>query len=163
MARTLSWGIPRDRISPLQHNESLTLENVKITAVPARHEPGIPGWEVPDAMGVMIEVDGLVFYHSGDTEYDLRLRALKSWKPDIATYCINGVSGNMDAHEAALLAWQMGAKTAIPHHHILWATKAAPNDATLDPTLFENTYRKLGGEGRVILPEIGQKMEFRKS
>ena len=93
----------------------------------------------------------------------MRLRALKSWKPDVATLCINGVSGNMDAHEAALLAWQLGARTVIPHHHYLWAAQSSPSEATLDPRLFETTYRKLGGTGDVILPEIGREMEFKKS
>ena len=160
MARALSWGVRRDRIMPLRHGESLDLNGAKITAVPARHEPGIPGWDVPDAMGIMLEADGIIFYHSGDTEYDLRLRALKSWKPDVATVCINGVSGNMDAHEAALLVWQLGARTVIPHHHYIW-DQPDPGEATLDPRLFEATYRKLGGTGNVILPEVGREMEFK--
>jgi L-ascorbate 6-phosphate lactonase len=162
MARTLSWGVSRERILPLRYGETLELGKSKITAIPARHEAGIPGWEVPDAMGILLDAQGIVFYHSGDTEYDLRLRALKSREPDVATICINGVSGNMDAHEAALLAWQIGAKTVIPHHHCLWAGPPA-SGATLDPCLFEATYRKLEGAGRVIIPEIGREMEFRKS
>ncbi len=81
--------------------------DISATAVPARfHDGGIAGWEVPDAIGVVVESQGLKVYHCGDTEYDIRLRMLKAQKFDAAILCINGVSGNMDAYEAALLAWQ---------------------------------------------------------
>ncbi len=165
-SRALGWGVKRDRIVPLswghgaQAEQSVTVKDLTITAVPARHDAGIPGWEVPDAMGVMIEGEGLKIYNSGDTEYDTRLRLLKSHKPDVAMICINGVSGNMDAYEAALLAWQLGARVAIPMHHYLWAENAGNANATLDPRLFADTYARLGGTGRVVLPEVGQEVEL---
>jgi len=154
-ARALSWGVPRDRVIALTAGQTLTVGDMTITAVPARHEAGIPGWEVPDAIGVVLEAEGLKIYHTGDTEYDARLRLLKREGIDVAIACINGVTGNMDAHEAALLAWQLGAQTVIPMHHLLWAGNPGGPDATLDPSLFEQTYRKLGGSGRVVLPEVG--------
>lgn len=154
-SHALSWMLPRDRVTGFSAGDSLTINEVTITAVPARHEAGIPGWAVPDAIGILLEVEGLCLYHTGDTEYDVRLRNLRERKIDVVMACINGVTGNMDAHEAALLAWQLGVGTAIPIHHILWAGKGDPG-ATLDPALFAETYRKLGGSGRVILPEVGQ-------
>ena len=154
-SHALSWGVPRDRVTALTAGQSLTVGEVKVTAVPARHEAGIPGWDVPDAVGIVLEAEGLKIYHTGDTEYDVRLRNLKGQGLDVVIACINGVTGNMDAHEAALLAWQLGATTAIPMHHLLWASNPAGAAATLDPRLFEETYRKLGGTGRVVLPEVG--------
>ncbi len=154
MSRAVSWGVPGDRVTALTAGQSLTVGDVTVTAVPARHEAGIPGWEVPDAMGIVLEAGGLKIYHTGDTEYDVRLRNLKDQGFDVVIACINGVTGNMDAHEAALLAWQLGASTAIPMHHLLWAGNTF-NAATLDPQLFAETYRKLGGRGRVVLPEVG--------
>jgi L-ascorbate 6-phosphate lactonase len=155
MARALSWGMMREQVTPLTVGRSTQVGDVKVTAVPARHEAGVPGWEVPDAMGVVLEVAGLKIYHTGDTEYDLRLRALKSHKVDVFLGCINGVGGNMNAHEAALLAWQLGVSVAIPMHHLLWDHNPGGDEATLDPQLFAGTYKKLGGIGRVVLPEIG--------
>ena len=152
---TVSWGVPRDRVVALTAGQTLTVGDVTITAVPARHEAGIPGWEVPDAIGVVLEAEGLKIYQTGDTEYDARLRLLKHEGIDAVIACINGVTGNMDAHEAALLAWQLGAGTVIPMHHLLWAGAPGGPDATLDPALFEDTYHKLGGTGRVVLPEVG--------
>ena len=152
MARALSWGVARERIAPLAVGESLTIRDVTISHVPARHEPGIAGWEVPDAMGVILEAAGLQIYHTGDTEYDLRLRAMAGRGIDAISACINGTGGNMDAHEAALLAWRLGARLAVPMHHRLWAEN--PEGVTVDPRLFAGTYRALGGRGRVVVPEL---------
>lgn len=155
MSRALGWGVPRGQIVPLSHGQTERLAGAAITAVPARHEGGTVGWEVPDAMGVILEIDGLRLYHSGDTEYDVRLRRLRGQPFALATFCINGVTGNMNAHEAALLAWQLDAKTVVPHHHLLWAKGTGDPEETLDPGLFEQTYRKLGGAARVVLPVVG--------
>jgi L-ascorbate metabolism protein UlaG (beta-lactamase superfamily) len=154
-ARALSWGVGRDRIATLTAGEAVDVKDVRVSHVPARHEAGVPGWEVPDAMGVILEAEGLRLYNSGDTEYDVRLRLLKARGFDAAFVCINGVGGNMNAREAALLVYEQGAKTVVPVHHLLWAGNTAGDEATLDPRLFEETYRKLGGTGRVILPEVG--------
>ena len=152
MARALSWGIARERIAPLAAGGSLTIRDVTISHVPARHEPGIAGWEVPDAMGVIVGAAGLQVYHTGDTEYDLRLRALAGRGIDAIFACINGTGGNMDAHEAALLAWRLGSRLVVPMHHRLWAEN--PDGGTLDPRLFAETYRALGGRGRVVAPDL---------
>lgn len=68
-SRLSAWARPRSSTTS------------RITAVPARHESGIPGWEVPDAIGLLIEAEGLRIYHTGDTEYDLRLGARLRQKP----------------------------------------------------------------------------------
>jgi L-ascorbate 6-phosphate lactonase len=159
-ARALSWGIPRSQVVSIKPGEPLTLRDVKIEATPARHEAGVPGWEVPDAVGVLLQIGKLKIYHSGDTEYDVRLRRLKAYRPDVAMLCINGVGGNMDAHEAALLAWQLGAAQVIPIHHLLWANKNPSADETLDPMLFVGSYERLGGTGRAIVPQVGEELQF---
>ena len=104
---------------------------------------GIPGWEVPDAIGLLIEAEGLRIYHTGDTEYDLRLRSLaydKDRPIDVMMTVINGAGGNMNAHEAALLAWHIRPKILIPMHHILWKDFSGGEQATLDPNLLADTY-----------------------
>jgi L-ascorbate metabolism protein UlaG (beta-lactamase superfamily) len=139
---------------------------VQITAVPARHLAGIPGWEVPDAIGLLIEAEGLRIYHTGDTEYDLRLRALAydEERPiDVMMTVINGAGGNMNAHEAALLAWHIRPKVVMPMHHILWKDFTGGKQATLDPQQFADTYQRLGGSGEVRLPNVGEGMEFSRS
>ena len=164
-SRMLGWRIAKERVTAITEGQSHTFRDLTVTAMPARHHPGLPGWEVPDAMGLMLEVDGLRIYYTGDTEYDLRLRALgfdKAHPIDVMFTVINGAGGNMNAHEAALLAWHLHPKMVIPMHHILWKDFTGGEQATLDPTLFRDTYQRLGGTGQVILPEVGEGFELSK-
>jgi L-ascorbate 6-phosphate lactonase len=160
MSRALGWGLPRARVTTIAPGQTIEVAGAKITGVPARHDPGIPGWQTPDAVGVVLEMGGLKIYHSGDTEYDARLLALKHEQLDVAIACINGVTGNMNAHEAALLVWQLGARVVMPMHHLLWEGNPGGPESTLDPQLFADTYRKLGGSGQVVLPEVGELIEL---
>src|SRR5258707_4943946 len=155
-SRALGWGIPRDRIQPFSQEETRQFRDVSIQATYARHIAGIAAWEVPDAIGVIFDFGGIRIYHSGDTEYDTKLRTLYSQNIDAALLVINGTGGNMDAHEAAMLAWHLGVKTAIPMHHILWKDPAPHPEATLDPQLFKSTYQKLGGKGEVRILQVGE-------
>jgi L-ascorbate 6-phosphate lactonase len=153
IAHALHVGVPNDRVKSLASGQQIVVGDFTIHHTPARHEAGVPGREVPDAMGMLLEAEGLRIYISGDTEYDQRLRQLRSRKPDVAIVCINGATGNMDAHEAALLAWQLGVHTVIPMHHYLWDGKQ-PEEETLDPNLLAQTYTRLGGKGKVVIPEL---------
>jgi L-ascorbate 6-phosphate lactonase len=161
MARALSWGLARDRITPMSPGQSFDLEGIRISHAPARHDAGVPGWEVPDAMGIVIEAEGLKIYHSGDTEYDTQLRRLRSQRFDVALLCMNGVGGNMNVYEAALLAKQLEARTVIPMHHYLWAERQGGDEETLDARVFQETYLRLGGAGQVVLPRVAGEMELR--
>ena len=155
MGRAVGWGIARSRITAMSWGDRTSVVGVDIEAVPARHDLGVLGWETPDAMGVILHSDGVTIYNSGDTEHDARLRNLRGRRFDAAMVCINGVTGNMDAHEAALLVWQLGAHTVIPMHHVLWDRVPWPEE-TLAPNLFAQTYKNLGGKGRIVLPEVGE-------
>ena len=165
-SRLLGWGVSRGRVSAISEGETYTFRDVKITALPARHLAGVPGWEVPDAIGLLIETEGLRIYHTGDTEYDLRLRALgydKARPIDVMMTVINGAGGNMNAHEAALLAWHLQPRVVIPMHHVLWKDFSGGEQATLDPKLFDDTYQRLGGTGEVRLLEVGEATVFTAS
>jgi L-ascorbate 6-phosphate lactonase len=162
-SRLLGWLVPPKQVSTLIQGQSHTFRDVRITGVAARHESGTLGWEVPDAIGLLIEVEGLRLYHTGDTEYDLRLRALafdRDHPIDVMMAVINGAGGNMNAHEAALLAWQIRPHVVIPMHHILWKDFTGGEQATLDPQLFADTYRRLGGTGQVKLLNVGEGIEL---
>jgi L-ascorbate metabolism protein UlaG (beta-lactamase superfamily) len=164
VSRLLGWLVPRDRVTSIKAGESHEFKDVRVTAVAARHVVGTPGWEVDDAIGVLLDFGGLRVYHSGDTEYDLRLRALaynREAPIDVCMVAINGAGGNMNAHEAALLAWQLGAKTLIPMHHRLWKGFTGGEQATLDPRVFASTYQRLGGSGEVKLIDVGEGVELR--
>jgi L-ascorbate 6-phosphate lactonase len=162
-SRLLGWGVPTNRVTSISEGQTHEFRDVRITALPARHLAGIPGWEVPDAIGLLIEVESLRIYHTGDTEYDLRLRGLaydKERPIDVMMTVINGTGGNMNAHEAALLAWQIKPKIVIPMHHILWKDSTGGEQATLDPNAFAETYHRLGGNGQVRLLNVGEGIEL---
>ncbi len=165
-SRLLGWLVPGERVTAISEGQTHTFRDVTITAVGARHNPGIAGWEVPDAIGLLIETEGLRIYHTGDTEYDLRLRALaydKAHPIDVMLTVINGAGGNMNAHEAALLAWHIQPQVVIPMHHILWKDFSGGEQATLDPHLFADTYRRLGGTGQVKALDVGEGVELTKT
>ncbi len=151
-ANRLGWAASRMR--SLEPGQSAAKGGVRITATFARHT-------LPDAIGFLLDIDGLRVWHSGDTEYDQRLRALGEANIDVAFICINGGGGNMNAHEAALLAWELKPRTVVPMHYGLWAAKdyryggAAP-DATPDPSLFEATLRKLSTRNRIRTLNVGR-------
>jgi len=153
-ARAAKLGWPATRMRSLQPGQSATKNGIKVTATFARHT-------LPDAIGFLIDVDGFRLWHSGDTEYDQHLRALAAADLDVAFICINGGGGNMNAHEAALLAWELTPRTAIPMHYGLWSAEdyryrgAAP-DATPDPSTFEATLRKLSTRIRIRALEVGR-------
>lgn len=155
-ARAAKLGWPASRIRSLEAGQSVTRKGVKVSATFARHT-----W--PDAIGFLIEVDGLRLWHSGDTEYDEHLRGLAAARFDVAFVCINGGGGNMNAHEAALLAWQLNPRSVVPMHYGMWSAEDyryrgnAPG-ATPDPSLFEATLRTLTTRIRIKRLEVGRRV-----
>src|SRR5205823_6211832 len=101
---------------PLKPHESVTRSGVQVTGTFARHT-------LPDAIGFLLTIDRMRLWHSGDTEYDKDLRSLVDVKLDVAFICINGGGGNMNAHEAALLAWQIKPRVVVPMHYGMWTAE----------------------------------------
>lgn len=106
----------------------------------------------PDAVGFVLETDGVSVYHSGDTEYDSEILA-DTRGVTASLVPINGTTGNMNAHEAAMLAWLQGARVAVPFHYGLWRDADYGEGATLDPELFVATYHRLNPDGQTLLLE----------
>jgi L-ascorbate 6-phosphate lactonase len=158
MSRALGWGAPRERVSALSADQTIDCSGVSMSHVPARHESTVKGWETPDAMGVVIAHGGLRVYHTGDTEYDARLLHPDRRQVNALFVCINGSGGNMNPHEAALLAWQLEPSAVILMHHHLWA--GSDEDAVRLPALFAETFHKLGGTATVIAPKIGTPIDI---
>src|SRR5258708_5984 len=121
----------------------------------------VPCMLAEGAGGSLLDIGGVRLYPSGDTEYDHTMRATARANVDVMLVCINGTAGNMNAHEAALLAWQVRPRMVVPMHFGLWIDEGYTNlggEATLDPQIFVDTYRKLGGEADVVIPEIGERI-----
>lgn len=153
-ARASLLGWQPAKLRSLRPGQSATKGGCHVTATFARHT-------LPDAVGYLVTIEGIRLWHSGDTEYDQRLRALATKKLDFAFMCINGGGGNMNALEAALLAWQLEPRAAVPMHYGMWSVEdyryrgAAP-DATPDPALFASTLAKLSKRIRPRELEVGR-------
>ena len=133
-AQALGWPAPKLR--SLQPGHLVTKMGVVVIATFARHT-------LPDAIGFLLEIEGLRLWHSGDTEY------------------INGGGGNMNAHEAALLAWELKPRTVVPMHYGMWSKKdyrygGLASDATPDPRQFASTLGKLSTRIRAKTLQVGR-------
>jgi L-ascorbate metabolism protein UlaG (beta-lactamase superfamily) len=155
MARALSWGVPRNQITTLKAGQCLSFQDIAVSAVAARHNAGVEGWEVHDGVCLILEIEGIKIFFSGDTEYDTSLRKLGQWV--LVAFPVHQWSRRKyECSEAALLGWQLGAQTLVPMHitcgrTMLLAMRPRSTAASAG-YLFE-----VRGQGRVIIgsqPEI---------
>lgn len=144
--KVAATGVDQARITSVGRGDEVTIGDISVRAVHARHMFGLE--PTPDAVGYVLSLGEVSLYHSGDTEYDSEIIA-DTRGVGTSLICINGTTGNMNAHEAALLAWLQGARLAVPFHYGLWRDADYGEGATLDPGLFAATYGKLNPGGRV--------------
>lgn len=106
------------RITYVKPNESFDCGDFKIDFVPCDHGEG-----APDAVGVIINVDGKKIYSAGDT--CLRMDRVQFFKDkgdiDILIAPINGAYGNMNESECAEFANALNAGIVIPCHYGMFA------------------------------------------
>lgn len=151
--KVLSAGIPAQQVTSVARGDIVEVGDLTVRAVYARHLFG--GEPTPDAVGFILQSDGLTIYHSGDTEYDSQIVA-DTRGVTASLISINGTTGNMNAYEAALLAYLQGTRLAVPFHYGLWNDDDYGEGATLDPHIFVDTYDHLGGQGRAIVLEASK-------
>jgi len=151
--KVIAAGVDVSRTTAVGRGDVIGVGDLSVRAVHARHMFGLE--PTPDAVGYVLESDGVRVYISGDTEYDSEIIA-DTRGVSAALICINGTTGNMNAHEAAMLAWQQGAKVAMPFHYGLWHDPDYGTGATLDPQLFARTYHRLEPAGRVHILEAAE-------
>jgi L-ascorbate 6-phosphate lactonase len=146
-------GVDAARTVPLRRGEVVSIGGFTVRAVLARH-PFFPE-PVPDAIGYVLEAGPVSIYHGGDTEYDAEIVA-DSRNVTVSLIPINGTAGNMNALEAAMLAFRQQPRLAVPMHYGLWRDEGYGPGATLDPGLFVDTLHKLWPEGNSIVLEPGR-------
>jgi len=105
-------GVPSERYTVLRKGASVTVRDVTLTGIAADH-----GDLAPEALGVLLTVDGIRVWHVGDTAYrpDLWGDVLAAGV-DIILPPINGAFGNLNGEQAARLAGEARAHVAIPCH-----------------------------------------------
>jgi L-ascorbate metabolism protein UlaG (beta-lactamase superfamily) len=134
-------GIDMSRVVMMNDEQVHEDGPVRITAIKAAHElfDYVSGTGYP-YLGYVIEADGVVIYHSGDTcIYDGLASRLKSWNITVAFLPINGRDarrlkagciGNMTYQEAVDLAGAVCPKLTVPAHYEMFSFNSE------DPRLF---------------------------
>ena len=153
-ARLVGRGVQRERVIALERGGTVTHGRFTLHGGFVRHE--VAGWLTEDALSLVVEVDGVRIFVSGDTEYDSRVLAAREHGPfDVGLFVTNGSGGNMNALEAALMAHQLGPAVAVPMHYGMWPEEYYGPDATLDPQLFVDACERLGGPATHVM-ELGE-------
>lgn len=114
----------------IRENETLELDSVKVTAVPAYNINKFRMGKIPfhakgEGFGYVIEMNGVKLYHASDTDF---IDEMKKLKVDIALLPIGGTY-TMDAKEAAEAANAIKPKVVIPmHYNTLPGMNASPEE-----------------------------------
>jgi L-ascorbate 6-phosphate lactonase len=156
--RAQIWGWPAERTVILEQGDSHQFGDVAVTATFARHDEAAA--LTPDAVGFLLDIGGLRLWNVADSEYDARLRPMANEGIDVMFVPINGGGGNMNAHEAALLTWQVAPRIAVPMHYGMWPDEQYGEGATLDPEQFRETLSRLGSGTVVQVLQPGEIVVF---
>jgi len=110
--KCLDMGLDKNRLIAMKPGDQGNFCGIAVEALPADH-----GELAPDALGILLTLEGTRIYFTGDTAYGPEIvKAGEQSKPDVIILPINGEYGNLNSEEAALLARDVGAKTAVPCH-----------------------------------------------
>lgn len=117
-------GLAENRIIPLDVAKSVLLGELNLSATPAIHSD-------PDAIGVLLEDEGLRIYLSGDTEFfdSPDEFAVAIGEVDVMLICINGKWGNMNSEQAVEKVKIIRPRLAVPMHYGLFAENTVSPDS----------------------------------
>jgi L-ascorbate 6-phosphate lactonase len=141
-------GVPGDRRLVLEPNQRYDLGDLVIHTVPADH-----GDLSPTALSFVLEFGGVRVMVSGDSSWRPKLfKPLYDLNPDVVLTVINGVFGNMNHIDAAMMVAEAKPRWAIPCHFWTLAEQGAG-----DPAGFLHACAKLCPqvEARLLRPGEG--------
>ena len=132
------WGGPHNYV--LLNPHSVWTENgITFYAVHAEHSD-------PTAVGFIIDDQKKTYYISGDTLYNYDViddvLDLVEDGVDYAFLPINGRGNNMNAHDAADLAYEIDAKHAIPLHYGLF-DDISPDEFDFEDKIILEAYKEI--------------------
>jgi L-ascorbate 6-phosphate lactonase len=146
-------GIAQERCILLEEGAEFRLDGIRINVVFADH-----GELAPDAVGVIVEMDGIRVYHTGDTAYrPAQFEPAIKMQPHILLPCINGRYGNLDAHEAALLTQAVHPQLVIASHFWMFVEHNG------DPAGFLEHCSKLAPGTQALTMKPGERLLFSRS
>lgn len=143
-------GLPPEKYLRIDQGETLRFDGFSLTGVYADHGPG-----TPDALGIILESEGIRVWQVGDTAYrPERMAPILMLHPEIIIPPINGAFGNLDGIEAAQLAHDAGAKVAIPSHFWMFAEHNG------NPMQFIKACQEYAPEVKVVLLSQGERLMY---
>jgi L-ascorbate 6-phosphate lactonase len=146
-------GIPTDRCNLLIEGQSYRHGQVIVHAVYADH-----GDLAPDALGIVLDLNGITVYHTGDTAHrPEEFRTVLDFKPDILLPCINGAFGNMNAREAAQTTQMIAPRIVIPTHFWMFVEQNG------NPAEFLRACAELAPDSRAVLLKPGEEFFFERT
>ncbi|MDO4586769.1 MAG: MBL fold metallo-hydrolase [Planctomycetia bacterium] len=149
-------GLSSDRFTILAEGQSCSFDSLSVRAVYADH-----GELAPDAVGMLIDVDGFTIYQCGDTAYQPeRILASLQTTPDIMIAPINGAFGNLNALEACRLAEEIHPRLLIACHFWTFLEHVGENGLG-DPSVFLNEAKKLPNDIQAIVLPSGRSVIFK--
>ena len=114
-------GVPEDRLRVLEPNQRYDLGDLAIHTVPADH-----GDLSPTALSFVLDFGGVRVMVSGDSSWRPKLfKPLYDLNPDVVLTVINGVFGNMNHIDAAMMVAEAKPRWAIPCHFWTLAEQGA--------------------------------------
>jgi L-ascorbate 6-phosphate lactonase len=111
----------------------------------------------PDALGVVLDLEGIRVYHTGDTAYrPEEFKLAIEMRPDILIPCINGAYGNLNSEEAALLTGAVSPRLAIASHFWMFVEHNG------NPQSYIEACSKLAPKVEAVVMKPGERRLFRK-
>lgn len=145
-------GIPEDRCHLLEEGKQIEVAGVYAAGMYADH-----GDLAPDAIGIVLDFDGIKIYHTGDTAYRPReFQAAVRMQPDVLLPCINGRYGNLNSEEAALLARDVNPRIVIASHFWMFVEHDG------DPAAFLEHCARLAPGTQAMVMKPGERYVYRK-
>jgi len=145
-----SIGLPEDRFTVIRTGETATIKGIGFRAAFADH-----GDLARDAIGLLMDFDGIRVYDVGDSAYapDEISRSLSS-AVDVMISPINGRFGNMDADETCRLAALIKPRLLIASHFWMFVEHGG------DPARFLAAAAGLPAGVRAVVMAPGERLVF---
>ena len=151
-------NIPEERYCILRLNEEWKGSGISIRAVYANH-----GDLAPDAIGMLIDIEGIKIYHAGDTCFDPdKIKASVNSDIDIMIAPINGQYGNLNASEACRLARLLNPQILIASHFWMFLEHVGAGGSG-DPTTFLKESENLPGNIKAMVMAPGELLKYSNS
>jgi L-ascorbate 6-phosphate lactonase len=143
---------PENRIL-LEPNRRYEFDGLVLHTAPADH-----GDFSETALCFVLEINGIRVFCTGDTAFRPTLhKSMADLKPDIMLPCINGVFGNMNHIDAAMLVQAVKPRCAIPCHFWTFAEQGGG-----DPAGFIHACKHYAPDTKGLLLRPGERFVYQK-